>query len=110
MAKKPKNPPHVHAGNTQKLIESFVNEMVACEDEMQPHKDHMKDLKTAAKDNGLNTAALAIAVKFKRADAEKKRGMQQTAADAEVYLAAVQLTLFPGDAPAPTTPIDKSKH
>lgn len=111
MAKNPRNPPHVHAGNTQKLTESFINEMVAVEDEMEPLKERMKDLKSAAKDNGLNTKALANAVKFKRADAEKRRGMQQTAQDTDTYLTFIQLTLFPGDTPeAAVKQADKTKH
>lgn len=109
--KKPKNPPHVHAGNMQKLTESFISEIIAVEDEMEPLKERRKDLMTAAKDNNLNTKALANAVKFKRADADRRRGMQQTAADTDVYLSFVQLTLWPGDAgPGPTHAVIGQAH
>lgn len=112
MAKKPENEPHVHAGNMAKLTESFVNEIVRVEDEMEPLKEEIKDLKASAKSNGLNPLAIANAVKFKRANDKKRRGMQQTAQDTETYLSFLQLTLFPNEG-APlraAQSADKIKH
>lgn len=103
-------------GNTQKLQAGFVDELVRLLVEEEPIKAARKDILAAAKDNGLNTKALTQAAKFKHADGEKRRGMQQTAQDIETYLAAVQLTLFETveevapTSKKPTKAADKNLH
>lgn len=103
-------------GNTQKLQAGFINELVHLLVEEEPIKQARKDIMAAAKDNGLNTKALALAAKYKHADSQKRAGMTQTAKDAEVYLAAVQLSLFDGVEEAaktskkPVKAADKNLH
>lgn len=94
--KKEEKPPHPHAGNSQKLREGFVKEVAAVLKDMEPLQERKKDLMQAAKDNGLDTKALALAAKYYNADSEKRRKTQETLQEAEVMLSCVQLTLFPG--------------
>lgn len=110
MAKKPKHPTHVHAGNMQKMVDSYVGELVAVLAEEEPLKERRKDLLQSAKDNGLDSSALAFTAKFKFADAEKKRKAQERAQNIENYMSFVQLTLFPGESPTTPAQTDKTKH
>ncbi len=84
-------------GNTQKLQAGFVNELVNLLVEEEPIKEARKAIMAAAKDNGLNTKALTAAAKFKHADSEKRKAYTETIEACDQYLAAVQLSLFPGE-------------
>ena len=87
--------------NTQKLVEGFIQELTAVEDEidrlMDPLKERRKDILQAAKDNQLKVASLKRAVKFKRASAAKRKAIAEEEQTTETYLSFVQLTLFPGE-------------
>lgn len=84
--------------NTSKLITGFIDELTRVEDELdrvsKPHKEHRKDILQAAKDNGLKVASLKKAVKFKRAEEQKRAAMKEEEKTTEIYLSFIQLSLF----------------
>lgn len=80
--------------NTSKLVTGFIKEIAQVDDKMEPLKEARADLVKAAKDNGLNSKAIANAVKFYRAESEKRLGMAVTAKDTETYLSFINLSLF----------------
>lgn len=92
--------------NTQTLVAGFISELVKVEDEIEretdkyikPLTDHRKDLLKAAKDNQLKVSSIKNAVKFKRADAAKRKAIAEEVSETEVYLSYVQIDMFPAAA------------
>lgn len=92
--------------NTATLVAGFITELVKVEDEIEretekhikPLTDHRKDILKAAKDNQLKVSSIKAAVKFKRADAAKRKAIAEEIGETEVYLSYIQLDMFPAAA------------
>ncbi len=88
--------------NTKTIVAGFVTELVKVEDEIEratekylkPLTDHRKDLLKAAKDNQLKVASIKASVKFKRANAAKRKAIAEEISETEVYLSYVQIDMF----------------
>ena len=97
-------------GNMQKLQEGMINELVQVLTEEEPLKQRRRDILASAKDEGLDTWALAQAAKFKYGDAEQRRRAQEKVRNLDAYLCAVQLNLFAAEPDEPKKNGDKNLH